>query len=461
LFRNFLFLCFILPIFCFAKNESAHADKSKILIRAIKISGNEITKPQFILREMRIAAGDSLAKSDIDAELMFNKKRILNLQLFSTVNYFVTTNVDQSIDIEYVVTEIFYWIPNPIFSLADRNFNVWWVEHKHNLDRTNIGLELTRLNFRGRNERLIATAQLGYSKYFDFSYKIPYIDKSLKHGIYIGLQYITGREINYKTEHNKIVFYRNDDYPFDRFQFKCSYSFRNAYVATHELQLLYHHFRISQSLYDLNPDFLGQKNKVNYFELAYQYAYNNTDVRIYPIEGIDMKSFISKKGFGIDKDVNQLILFNETSIYKRLYRDVSSSVVFRGRLMFPSHQPYFLDRAMGFKNEYIRGYEYYVIDGGHYALLRGNIRYKLLDQVIHQNALKMIRFIPLRLYFKLYDDIGYVNNQRPHDDHFNNKILNGYGAGMDIVISYYIKFRVEYSFNHLHQNGLFLHGSKE
>lgn len=80
------------------------------------------------------------------------------------------------------------------------------MEHKHNLDRTNIGLELTRLNFRGRNERLIATAQLGYSKYFDFSYKIPYIDKSLKHGIYIGLQYITGREINYKTEHNKIVF---------------------------------------------------------------------------------------------------------------------------------------------------------------------------------------------------------------------------------------------------------------
>jgi hypothetical protein len=43
----------------------------------------------------------------------------------------------------------------------------------------------------------------------------------------------------------------------------------------------------------------------------------------------------------------------------------------------------------------------------------------------------------------------------------NNRFLNGYGAGVDILLSYYAKLRIEYSFNHLKQNSLFLHTTKE
>ena len=211
----------------------------------------------------------------------------------------------------------------------------------------------------------------------------------------------------------------------------------------------------------MSPVFLGPRRRINYFELNYIFKYNNTDIRLYPINGIEMKTILSKKGLGIDKDVNQLSLYTESSFYRNVYNNISASLVFRGRVSFPQAQPYYFNRAMGFKNEYVRGYEYYVIDGSHYALLRSNIRYKVLDFIWTQNFVKLIKHIPIKVYSKVYNDIGYVHNDNPMNSFLNNRFLNGYGAGVDILLSYYAKLRIEYSFNHLKQNSLFLHTTKE
>jgi opacity protein-like surface antigen len=72
-----------------------------------------------------------------------------------------------------------------------------------------------------------------------------------------------------------------------------------------------------------------------------------------------------------------------------------------------------------------------------------------------------MKYIPTRVYVKMYNDMGYVYSRNPGNSFLNNKWLNGYGAGVDIVISYYLKLRLEYSFNHLGQNDLFLHSTKE
>lgn len=430
-------------------------------IREISFSGNTISKSHIVLRDMSIQPGDSILATDLDFELNYNKKRILNLQLFSTVKYKVTTIHPDTIDVEFQVTELFYWLTKPLFSLADRNLNVWWFEQNHRLDRTNIGLEFTRINFRGRNEKIGAIVQGGYNKHFELFYSNPYIDKHLKHGFGINVLYATGREINYITDSNKLYFYRSEHYPYQRFQAKLAYTYRNAYAAIHEVNLSYHFFNISKPLFDLSPVFLGPRRRINYFELNYIFKYNNTDIRLYPINGIEMKTILSKKGLGIDKDVNQLSLYTESSFYRNVYNNISTSLVFRGRVSFPQAQPYYFNRAMGFKNEYVRGYEYYVIDGSHYALLRSNIRYKVLDFIWTQNFVKLIKHIPIKVYSKVYNDIGYVHNYNPMNSFLNNRFLNGYGAGVDILLSYYAKLRIEYSFNHLKQNSLFLHTTKE
>lgn len=463
----FRFTFLLLFIFCVCLSASGIASRRKdsartmLFIRDIRFKGNEITKPQIILREMTIRAGDSILRTDLEDELDFNQGRILNLQLFSTANFTIIPIDEKQIDVEFTVTEIFYWIPKPEFALADRNFNVWWREQHHSLDRTNIGIQVTRVNFRGRNERIGGTAQAGYNKYFDIFYKIPFIDNKLKRGLGISATYSTGREVNFRTVKNKIDFYHNEDYPYKYFQTELTFTFRPAYAFVHEFSLSYNNYTITDALFDKNPEYLGGKKKVDFLELKYIVGFNNTDVRVYPLDGIDAKGTISKRGLGIDKDLNQLSIRTEVSYYKKLTKFLSSSFVFRGRLSFPQRQPYAYGRALGFKNEYIRGYEYYVIDGSHYALLRGNLRHKIIDKVLHQNIIQFIRYIPIRLYAKVYDDVGYVYTEQPGSSFLNNKILNGFGAGIDIVVSYYAKFRIEYSFNHLRQNGLFLHGNKE
>lgn len=432
-----------------------------LTIRELIFKGNDITKSQIILRDMTLHAGSKVLKTDLEDELNFNKRRILNLQLFSMVNFEVNYIDSNNIDVIFNVNEIFYWIPKPECSLADRNFNVWWKEQHHDLERTNIGIQLTRINFRGRSERIGGTMQLGYNKYFDLFYKIPFIDRHLKRGLGISATYSTGREINYQTKHNKIDFYRNEDYPYRYFQTELTYTYRPAYAIIHELNLSYNHYAITDELFQKNPDYLGGKTKINYLELKFTVSYNNTDVRIYPLNGLDAKGTIMKRGLGIDHDLNQFSMRTEVSYYKKLSRQLSGALVFRGRLSFPQQQPYLTSRAFGFKNEYVRGYEYYVIDGSHYALLRANLRHKLIDRILHQSFIPFFKHVPIRIYAKVYDDAGVVYTEHEGSSFLNNKLLNGYGAGIDIVVSYYAKFRIEYSFNHLKQNGLFLHGNKE
>jgi outer membrane protein assembly factor BamA len=433
----------------------------KVHVRKITFSGNEITKEKIIIRDMSLHEGDNIETKKIEEELIYNKERILNLQLFSTVNYQVKIIEKDSIDVNYSVTELFYWIAKPMFSLADRNFNVWFKEQHMALDRTNYGGEITRRNFRGRNEEIISSIQLGYNKFFGFSYKIPYIDKNLKQGIGISASYLTGREVNFETYKNKLLFYRNEQYPHLKIQGKLHYFYRRKYTTVHEVQFSYNHYEITQELFDKNSDYLGGKTKINYLELSYIHQFNNTNVRIYPTKGLEMKTTFSKRGLGNDKVVNRFEIVNQTSYFHPIWKNISAAFIFRGRFAAPQEQPYLFNRAMGFKNDFIRGYEYYVIDGSHFALLRTNIRYRFVDQVIHQNVVKLMKYIPIRIYGKIYNDIGYVYNVRPETSFLNNKLLDGYGAGLDIVVSYYLKFRIEYSFNHLHQKGLFLHGSKE
>lgn len=52
---------------------------------------------------------------------------------------------------------------------------------------------------------------------------------------------------------------------------------------------------------------------------------------------------------------------------------------------------------------------------------------------------------------------GNVHNPQPGDNSLSNKMLYSGGFDIDILTFYDIKFKLEYSFNSLGQNGLFLH----
>ena len=68
--------------------------------------------------------------------------------------------------------------------------------------------------------------------------------------------------------------------------------------------------------------------------------------------------------------------------------------------------------------------------------------------------------IPFRIYARLFGDAGYAYNKSNtimFSNSLTNRVLGTYGLGVDVVTFYDFVLRLDYSFNQLGQNGLFLH----
>ena len=109
----------------------------------------------------------------------------------------------------------------------------------------------------------------------------------------------------------------------------------------------------------------------------------------------------------------------------------------------------------------MRGYEYYVIDGEHYALGRANVIFSLIKPRTHRVEmipLESFRTLYFALYVNAYTDLGHVWDSRYADRNFlANNWMNGHGIGLDLVTSYDQVVRAEYSLNGLGEHGFFLH----
>lgn len=428
-----------------------------VYVRNIIFKGNKITRDFVLKREMNLREGDSINTDELNDVVEFNRLRIMNLQLFLTASSNIKNWQGDSLDVEYTVKELFYWNAHPYVSLADRNFNVWWNQYNHKLSRLNIGADINRKNFRGRNEEIGAEIQVGFNKHIYLYYANPYIDKSLRSGIKASLAYNTGKEIHAATDSNRQVFYRDETMnPYRWLRAEFSYLYRPGYAAIHELRLGFHHYQLSNRMFEDMPDYLGGRKQMSIPEIMYRYKFNNTDDRNYPILGWQIESYIDQKGWGLVKGFNQWQAYLHLAYYQSVYRNLSTALHFRGRLFGPDKQPYFNYRAMGFENDFIRGYEYYIIDGSNYGLVRVDLRQKLFRYDMKQKVLPVFKHVPIDVYAKGFVDGGYVHSNNFGNSFLNNKMLYGYGVGLDIVFSYYLKARLEYSFNSLKEKDLFL-----
>lgn len=428
----------------------------------INIVGNKKTRRSIILREMSVQEGDSIVKAGLADVTELNRKRVFNLSLFTDVVILTDSSVPGTVTWDIVVKEQWYLIPEFTFKLADRNFNVWWVEQDRDIRRANIGVTLKNRNFRGNLEEVSATAQVGYTQKFGLQYYRPYIDKNQKHGF--GFKFFLSRneEWFYKTDSNKWEFAKTQGrYITNSFETSVSYILRPAYASRHLLEASFKSQTIQDTITLLNSDyFLNGKRQMELVELLYRYDLNMVDNWNYPMHGLKVVVHsifrIGIKGFNW-----QNVYMAEIGRFNNLGKKFYSSHIFRGRIAFPEKQPYVYVSAMGVGNEYIRGYEYYVIDGSHYGILRNNLKYELLNIKIKKLPIRYISTLPFRLYPKVYTDVGYGRNKFPGNSTLNNRLLYSAGAGIDIVSAYDIKLRVEYTWNHLGEKGLFLHFTSE
>jgi len=65
--------------------------------------------------------------------------------------------------------------------------------------------------------------------------------------------------------------------------------------------------------------------------------------------------------------------------------------------------------------------------------------------------------VPFRIFGRIYSNAGYVYNPNPGLNHLNNRMLFSGGIGLDVVTVYDVSIKLDWSFNQLGQNGLYLH----
>ncbi len=455
-------LCIPATSFAHGRDTGSYVRIEKQTIRTIKIDGNKRTRRGILIREMSVHEGDKVSKQKMDETAELNRKRLMNLSLFSEVIVRTIPVNDSTIDWHISVRELWPILPEMTIKLADRNFNVWWNEHNHDIRRANLGVTLKHRNFRGNREELSATVQVGYTQKFGLEYFRPYIDKKQQNGLGASFFISQNEETFYITDSNKLRFIKHPGkYIIRQFEAAAQYVHRPGYANKHTIEARYRDFKVDDTIVKLNSDYYKNGSKeLQLLEFTYRYDLNEVDNWNYPLNGLKIVGHAifraGIKGFDFQSMINA-----EAGYFKRFGRKWLLAEILRGRLTLPDEQPYTFRYAMGINSEYVRGYEYYVIDGSQYGLLRSNIKYELLNTAIRNFPIKFLAVIPIRVYPKLFVDVGYAANRFGGNSFLNNKGLVGYGAGIDVISIYDFKFRLEYAWNHMGQKGLFLHLNSE
>jgi len=460
--------CFLLACCCclllaakVTAQTPGHDSNTCRYLKSIHIEGAGKTRHAVILRELNIREGDCIPADSMEAVAQLSRLRLMNIQLFNEVQINWQPLAADSLNMQIRVYERFPVTPDPVVEFADRNFNVWWSEQQHDLRRINLGLALVHRNFRGNREQVSILGQIGYTQKVGIAYERPFIDRQQKHGAGISFYGMQNREIAYRTDSNKLSFYRSPTHAMLRqTELSAWYTYRPQYASIHKLSLSYQHYWISNTIANMNPEYLGGgKKEEDILTLNYLYKYNGVDNWEYPLTGMRIIGSLQQQ-FTLKNKYNQSKIYLQADRYWHAGKKWYMSLVFRGKLSFPQTQPYIFQKNMGYDYDYVRGYEYYVIDGSSFALLRATLKRELLNVKIHL-PIRYFQVIPLRIYPKIYADAGRVYNANPYNDYLYNKMLYSAGVGLDVVTFYDIKVRIEYTFNALGENGLYLHKSGE
>lgn len=459
-------LFFICLIFSQIVHYQCFADDS-VVVRQVKIVGNNRTKEKIIFRDMAVKTGDTLQKEKLTEILEADRKKIFNTNLFVTVKVSSEAIDNQQIDIIVEVKERLYFVALPVFYLADRNFNEWWYERGHDLKRTIYGIYGKHSNLTGNNDQLKIRAEIGFIPNFEIAYSTPYLDKTLQTTFSVGAFYGINKTMVYRTWQDKFQFAENENRQRERLNLYSVISRRTGFFQNQYLQISYNQTQIADTIARLNPNyFLEGRTQQKYFLISYSYIYDRRDNRQYALKGYRLSFDATKYGLSARSDINQLNLGGTFTQYFPIYRNFYANYSLRGKVSFPEKQPFLQTQGLGYRNDLVRGYELYVIDGQSFGLIKTNLKYQMFDKIFDLSRylkVKQFNTLPMAAYINTFFDVGYVKNNFPeiNNTKFANKWLVGGGMGLDVVTWYNVVGRLNYSINTVGEKRLFFNLSRE
>ena len=428
-------------------------------VRHIVISGNKKTKESIILRELPFKSGDKNALSELVKKFEVARRQLMNTQLFHEVVVALKSFEGNDVDIMIDVRERWYLFPIPYIKFVDRNINQWLVEQHAKLNRVNYGLKVLYNNTTGRNDKLNVYLIHGYTRSVTLSYDRPYVDKDMKWGYHVGIAYGKNREVNYNTINNKQVFFKDtNNYVRSFFKTYAELTYRPAIKTRHRFGIAYTIEKITDTIVELNPTyFKNGREKISFPEFYYQMSYFDVDYNPYPLKGYIAELFFIKKG--LNSNINMWQVNAKASGSWEVANRTYFNARLAGSIKFPFKQPYFNQRLLGYSDFFMQGYEYYVVDGVAGGYAKAMISREIIDVNFHVKRKKDVvpYRVPLRAYAKTFVNAGYMYHPDPGLNTLNNRMLYSWGIGIDFITHYDFTFKLEWSFNLLGQNGIYLH----
>lgn len=441
-----------------------------VRINRILIIGNRITREHIILRELSLKPGDTVNYYLLPELLSRDKNKLFNLHLFHSTDIRMLELEPGLMDLLVEVNERWFTFPVPRFQLSDRNFNEWWENYNHDFKRVNYGLRLYQYNMRGRNETLLLTAQFGYVKRFELTYQIPYFDRKQKQGLILETDYIDNKNLAVQTLNHKLDFLEMRSLLRNTRGLALTYTYRNSFYYQHRIKYGVRLTRIADTVALINPNYLGIENGLSqrYDYLTYQFVADRRDVIAYPLKGHYLLAQLQQNGLFDKRHLNllngSLSVAGFADLGHNWYLSNFSHTYWSNR----RHIPYFNYGSMGYNKIFVRGYEIYVIEGPWYFLNKTTLKKRIFSRSWQWEnmPISQFKYVPLSIFLKAYADFGYVRNyplynQLQINQQLANTWLYGAGFGLDLVSSYDVVLRFEYSFNAEGRSGFFFHIKKE
>lgn len=441
--------------FSFTSNSSEF-----FILKSFTIEGNKKTKFRIISRELHFTSNDTISADQLRWKINAYVNRLNSTKLFIDVKCRIDTVTPQELHLHFIVEEAIFIGISPNITLADRNFNIWYNDYHMQLSRLNYSLKWRQQNMQGLNRTLETILQFGFNTGASIKYTIPYIGKKQNSTIVATFNYTNARQFHHQIANNKQLFFKDGNkFVFNKIHGEVKYNYRLKNYSNFSLSLGIANMAISNNLLLANPNLLPNQQLNTFFvETNLQYDYAKLDNIVYPLQGSHYRVFYNNKiGISASHFAQESIYF-AAFYYLPLPKKYNISVVSRNRFLIGNANAFYFQKALGFDPDYIRGYEYFVMNGTHFTINRLDLKKLILYQVLNPKKMHHLPKLPIWILPKLFTDVGYVKaiNNAPKAS-MNNIPLYSAGLGVDCRYGNIGIIRLEYAMNHLGQKGLFLH----
>jgi hypothetical protein len=463
------------------KDGSIHVpdtlDAPYIRITGVEISGNKLTKPRIIERELDFTIGDSLAtfqqekgvslsnrifypgdSSELRLRMNYSRENLINTKLFLTVDLSLKKIRDNQYNLIIDLTERHYWWLFPVPKLNAPNFNEWI----RDIDWSylSMGLFFSHNNLFGLSHQTSVIALAGKSWAIAFGYKIPWIGKGQK----IGLTLIAGYSNMYYVEYASVENRRQMLYAPNSSQVAkigANLALRPGLYNYGTIKLSGEYIKVSDSVIKLDSNYLAGNKRSNVsLSLYADYYYDSRNSHSSPLKGNLLRVFVNKVGMGLlSKDVDLFYYGIDFHFYQTIGRKWFVAEMVKAENSAGRSAPYYYQLNMTSGNDFIRGFDLYTLKGDQIYYTRNNLKFELIKPSIRKvkegqekNKFKALQYV---FYLNAFADAGYTVNKLTEINPYNNKLLFSWGLGMDFVTYYDMVIRFEYAFTSIGTNGFY------